>query len=78
MNKVNWWESWLMRNSINEKVDWSESQLMRNKKVDRWESWLVRKIIDEKDNWWYIWYSLMLLILGYGHIQTYGSTDRHC
>ena len=48
MNKVDWWESWLMRKSIDEKVDWWESQLMRksiDEKVDWWESQLMRKLI---------------------------------
>ena len=43
--KVNWWESWLMRKSI----EW-ESWLMRksiDKEVDWLESWLTRKLIDE-------------------------------
>ena len=29
MNKVDWWESWLIRKSMDEKVDWWVSQLMR-------------------------------------------------
>ena len=43
--KVDWWESWLMRKSI----EW-ESWLMRksiDKEVDWLESWLTRKLIDE-------------------------------
>ena len=43
--KVYWWESWLMRKSI----EW-ESWLMRksiDKEVDWLESWLTRKLIDE-------------------------------
>ena len=42
MNKVDWWESWLMRKLIDEKVNW-------------WESQLMRKSIDEKVNWWKSW-----------------------
>ena len=38
MNKVDQWESWMMRKSIHEKVD-------------LWESRLMRKLIDEKDEW---------------------------
>ena len=39
MNKVDWWESWLMRKLIDENVDW-------------WESWLMRKLLDEKVDRW--------------------------
>ena len=39
MNKVNWWESWLIRKSFDENVNW-------------WESQLMRKMIDEKVDWW--------------------------
>ena len=34
MNKVDWWESWLMRESIDEKVHWWESQLMVDERFD--------------------------------------------
>ena len=34
MNKVDWWESWFMRKSIDEKVDWWESWLMVDERFD--------------------------------------------
>ena len=67
MNKIDWWESWLMRKLIDEKVDWRDSQLMR-------------KLIDYKVDWWespIIW-----MILGFDHwridVQTDVCTDGHC
>ena len=51
--KVNRWESQLMRKLIDKKVGWWKSWLMRkliDENVDWWKSQLKRNLIDEKVN----------------------------
>ena len=53
MNKIDIWESWLIRKLIDEEVNWWESWLIRKsicEKVDWWESQIMIKLIDEKVN----------------------------
>ena len=44
VDKIDWWESRIMRKLFDEKIDWWESQLMRkliDEKVDWWERWMI-------------------------------------
>ena len=61
--KVDWWESWLMRKLIDEKVDW----------------WMMRKLILEKGDWlerekvefWesQLWFNWVLRIHWWKYVQ---------